>query len=860
MPEADRPNFLDELAARTVASPDTIALAEPGGANLTFAALEKKVHATAHALRRAQIGRSDVVALVLPDGADLIAAFLGVASAASCAILNPALRRAEMESALAELDVRAVLVDPRMNSPAAGVARERGIAVLDLESCPPAARRLDPPSGRDVALLLHTSATTGKARVVPLTHSNLTAMAANTRGILELTPADRFLSMMPLFHLQGLLSSLAQLLAGGSVVCTTGFDARAFLSWLEEYRPTWYTAGPALHHAILPLIESSPDVLRRSPLRFVRSIGAALTQTLLQQLEDALHAPVLEGYGMTEAGAITSNTPRRRKPGSAGLSTGSEIGILDETGRFLPPDAEGEIVVRGPAVMRSYRNNPEASQSAFHDGWLRTGDLGRLDAEGFLFVTGRIKEMINRGGEKILPGEIEDALTAHPSVLEAAAFGVPHPTLGEEAMAAVVLRPGAPVPEIFLRRFIASRLAEFKLPRRIISLSSIPKGATGKPSRAALAALLKSELDAASGESGVSGELEAKLSQIWRRILKIDYVGARDDFFQLGGDSLALTLMMAEVESEFGAGEDDEFIASPTIETLARLVNRSCVRRSSCLALQPSGDRIPFFCIPGADENPYYFLDLAKGIGADQPFFVVRDPRPLLDRGIYTMEEHAALFCAAIRSMRPEGPYILGGHCYGGILAFEAARQLVAEGHNVRLLVLFETPTPGYPKVARHWRKYLRQSLSLGSSLLRGQVRVVGAQMRAHAGALKELFRRKREAMERRALVAARMQKMIAPGARLDCQNAVVGRAYVPGPLACNVVHFLAADERHSTEILDDPRLGWRDLVGSGFSVRQVPGVADGIFKPPAVTELAAQFRKQLDRANHSKSDGPKNS
>ncbi|HVO98345.1 MAG TPA: AMP-binding protein [Bryobacteraceae bacterium] len=843
-------NFLDELAGRAAVSPDAVALVEPGGPSITFADLENRIDAIARVLRNAQIGRSDVVAAILPDGAGLMAGFLGVASTATCAILNPALRRAEIACALADLAARAVIVDPRTGSPAADVARERGIAVLDLESCPASARQLDPPAGRDTALLLHTSATTGKARVVALTHSNLRAMAANTRGILELTAEDRFLSMMPLFHLQGLLSSLAQLLAGGSVVCTAGFEADAFLSWLEDYHPTWYTAGPALHHAILPLIESRPDVLHRSPLRFVRSIGAALPHALMHQLEDTLHAPVLEGYGMTEAGAITSNTPRRRKPGSVGVSTGSEIGILDESGRFLPPEAEGEIVVRGPAVMHCYRNNPAANQSAFHDGWLRTGDLGRLDAEGFLFVTGRIKEMINRGGEKILPGEIEDALMSHPSVLEAVAFGVPHPTLGEEAMAAVVLRTGAPVPEIKLRGFVAGRVAEFKRPRRIISLSSIPKGATGKASRASLAEMLKAELDVVPDGPAAQGELETKLAQIWQRILKIDHVGPRDDFFQLGGDSLALTLVMAEVDSEFGASEDDEFLSSPTIETLTRLVKRSSDKRSTLLALQPNGDRIPFFCIPGADENPYYFLDLAKGLGPDQPFLVVRDPRPLLDRGIYTMEQHAALFCSAIRSMRPEGPYILGGHCYGGILAFEAARQLVASGQHVRLLVLFETPTPGYPKVARHWRKYLWHSMALGSSLLHGQVRSVGTQVRAHAGALKDLFRRKREAITRRALVSAGMQKMIAPGQRLDCQNEGVGRAYVPGPLACEVVHFLAADERHSTEILDDPRLGWRDVVGSRFSVCKVPGIADGVFKPPAVTELASQLRDRLDHAN----------
>jgi len=846
--------LLDALRLRGAATPDAAALIEPGRESLTFAALQKRIQAAARAVAAAGITREDVVALVMPDGAGLIANFLGIASVAGCAVVNPALREPEIESALADLEARAVIFAPSVSSPVADIARKRGIIVLEVSrdaACPDFVPEAD---GGQVALLLHTSATTGKARIVPLTHSNLRAMAANTRGILNLTATDRFLSMMPLFHLQGLLSSLAQLLAGGTVICTAGFDASAFLGWLERYRPTWYTAGPTLHNAILPLIESQPEVLERSPLRFVRSIGASLPSALREEIERALHAPVLEGYGMTEAGAITSNAPppNRRKPGSAGRSTGSEIGIMSETGQLLAPGCEGEIVVRGAAVMSSYRNNPEANRVAFRDDWFRTGDLGRLDSDGFLFVTGRLKEIINRGGEKVLPGEIEDALRAHPAVAEVAAFGIAHATLGEEAAAAVVARPGMATSEPELRRFAAERIADFKVPRRVVFMDAIPKGPTGKPARAELAEQFQRGTDAVRDVSGAANETETGLAGIWQRILKIERAGIRDDFFELGGDSLALAQLLAEAKIDLVSEERAEFLSSPTIETLARIMTRSPIGRENTpvVALQPRGSRVPFFCIPGACENPYYFMDLAKGLGEDQPFFIVRDPRRIENRGVYSIEEQAERFGASIRSLRPEGPYLLGGHCYGGIVAFEVARQLVADGQDVALLALFEVPTPGYPKVARHWRKYFRQSAALLSALVRREGHVDWGQIRSHIDVWRSLFRRKKQALTRRALVAAGMQAVVEPREPIDIRNERAGRAYAPGKLRCNVVHFLAGDQHHSTVILDDPRLGWRDVTGPGFSVRKVPGVADAIFKPPNVGELASQLRALLDGAN----------
>ncbi len=854
--------LLDELLLRANAAPESIVLLSPGRSPVTFAGLADRIRGVAGMLADAGLTRTDVVAVVMPDGPELLSIVLGVASAAIAAPVNPALRGTEMKSCLSDLGARAVIIDQSIGSAVGAVAGELGICILNPERLLGVIGNTSlAERGRasDIAVMLQTSATTDRARLVPLTHANLRAMAENTQEILQLTAADRFLSMMPLFHLQGLLSSIAQFLAGGSVISTSGFDSGAFVNWIEQFHPTWYTATPAVHNAILPLIEARPDVLDRFPLRFVRSIGAPLPNALLADLERALRVPALEGYGMTEAGMVTSNAlpPRKRKIGSVGQSGGVELAIMDDADSFVPAGCEGQIVVRGPAVIHAYHNNAEADQSAFRGRWFLSGDVGYLDDEGFLFVTGRIKDIINRGGEKVLPQEIDDVLSTHPTILEAMAFGVPHPTLGEAVAAAVVLKPAASVTEIELRQFAADRLTDFKVPGRIIFVDAIPKGPTGKARRALLAEQFRVQASFNGNPPGETlTEVETKLEAIWKRILRIEEIGIRDDFFGAGGDSLGLTLLIAEVEFEFGVDvallNGSEFFAAPTIETLAHAIthgrpvsNKSS--RSPVVALQPMGSRIPFFCIPGADENPYYFRDLARYVGNDQPFYVLRDPRPREERGVYTLEEHAATFASAIRSVQPRGPYVLGGHCYGGILAFEAARQLVEVGEEISLLALFEVPAPGYPKVVRNWKNYLKQSTRLLGALARGEGRATWTNMRSHTRVLIGLLKKRAQAVSRRRLVGIGLKSMVEPIERRACKNERAGRSYEPKQLRCKVVQFIAGDELHSTLVLDDPRLGWRDQVGAGFSVQRVPGIADGIFREPNVPELASQLRALLD-------------
>jgi acyl-CoA synthetase (AMP-forming)/AMP-acid ligase II len=327
--------------------------------------------------------------------------------------------------------------------------------------------------------------------MVPLSHRNVLASARHIRQTLQLGPEDVCLNIMPLFHIHGLMAAtLASLAAGGQVSCTPGFNALKFFAWLDEVRPSWYTAVPTMHQAILARAERNQDVVARTRLRFVRSSSASLPPQVMVELERVFRAPVIEAYGMTEAShQMASNPlpPRQRKPGSVGLAAGPEVAVMDEVGALLPPDVVGEVVIRGPNVTRGYEANPEANAKAFTNGWFRTGDQGVLDAEGYLRLTGRLKELINRGGEKISPLEVDEVLMDHPAVQQVVTFAMPHEKLGEEVAAAVVLRDGKSATERELRDFAAMRLADFKVPRRVVLLPEIPKGATGKLQRIGLA-------------------------------------------------------------------------------------------------------------------------------------------------------------------------------------------------------------------------------------------------------------------------------------------------------------------------------------------------------------------------------------
>jgi acyl-CoA synthetase (AMP-forming)/AMP-acid ligase II/acyl carrier protein len=550
------------------------------------------VLAVGAALRRAGVVRGDAVALVTGGGTDAAVAFLGIASHAACAPLNPAYREAELEFFLRDLDARALVVGGGLASPAPALARALGIPVLEMGSEAGNFRLEgdegepgDPADAEDVALLLHTSGTTSRPKLVPLTHRNLLHSATNIASTLELSSSDRCLNPMPLFHIHGLIAGLlAPLVSGGSVACTRGLDPPSFLDWLEELAPTWYTAVPTMHHAILDCLErGGTERARAVGLRFARSSSSSLPPLLMKRLEDALEAPLIEAYGMTEAShQITTNplAPGARKPGSVGLAGATEVALVDLRGRILSGGGSGEVVIRGPAVTAGYRSPVEANAEAFVDGWFRTGDRGRIDEDGYLHLEGRIKELINRGGEKIAPREIDEVLLDHPQVAQAVTFAIPHPTLGEDVAAAVVLRAGSDVTERELARFSAPRLAPHKVPRRFVLVDAIPKGPTGKLKRIGLAealGLTGSGGDAAAigctGRRSPETEVERAVAALWCEVLRVAEVGAEDDFFALGGDSMRAATLLHRVEETWGREIPlEEFADGLTVARMARVL------------------------------------------------------------------------------------------------------------------------------------------------------------------------------------------------------------------------------------------------------------------------------------------------
>ncbi len=498
--------FLDIPSLVHAGADGDVALSAPGRPDLTYGGLRRQVEATVAALNERGIGRNDRVAIVLPNGPEMASAFVAIAAGATTAPLNPGYRRPEFEFYLQDLGARAVVLAEGDDSPARAAAAALGVEAMDIRAEPGspagtfsfvgapgggAAARGGMAGPDDVALVLHTSGTTSRPKIVPLLHRNVCATADNIVRTLRLVRGDRCLNVMPLFHIHGLMACvLSTLRAGASVYCAPGFNALRIFAWLADADPTWYSAVPTMHQAILARAGRNADVVEGLRLRLIRSSSAALPSRVMGELEEAFGAPVVEAYAMTEAAhQMTCNPlpPAPRKPGTVGVAAGPEVAVMDAGGRLLGPGEEGEIVIRGPNVTPGYENNEAANREAFAGGWFRTGDQGLCDDDGYFTITGRLKEIINRGGEKISPREVDEVLMEHPAVQQVVTFAMPHPKLGEEVAAAVVLRDGMQAAPGEVREFAAARLAGFKVPRKVLVLDEIPKGPTGKLRRIGLA-------------------------------------------------------------------------------------------------------------------------------------------------------------------------------------------------------------------------------------------------------------------------------------------------------------------------------------------------------------------------------------
>ncbi len=471
------------------------------GIRVTYDSLRQQVLEMANALASAGIRRGDAVAIALPNGLPAIVSFLAASIAGTAAPLNPAYPYEEFHFFLGDTDARILLCPPVGAEFVRTAAKDRKIPVFSVEMSDkghvslvgaPSGETATEPKADDIALILHTSGSTGKPKRVPLRHFNLAVSSANISNSYALSAEDTSLCIMPLFHIHGLIgSTMATLLTGGTVVVPTKFNALSFWRTVAEHRVTWYSGVPTMHQLLLARSRGKP--VEAATLRFLRSCSAPLSAELIHKIEGIFGVPFVEAYGMTEAAhQMTSNPlpPRHRKPGSVGVGTGLRISIMDKEGKHLATNQRGEIAIQGANVFRGYENNPDANARAFVDGWFRTGDQGYLDSDCYLHLTGRIKDIIIRGGENIAPHEVDEILLRHPAVAAAVTFGCTHPTLGEEVAAAIVLHEKNGTTETELINHCREFMAEYKCPAKIYLVDAIPTTATGKIRRRAVASAL----------------------------------------------------------------------------------------------------------------------------------------------------------------------------------------------------------------------------------------------------------------------------------------------------------------------------------------------------------------------------------
>ena len=570
------------------------ALAEPAGMALTYAGLNREVSRLGKYLNRMGIGRHSVVAVAIPGGVSQSVALLGVSSTATCAPLNPQYRGDEFARYLHHMGADALIVEAEHATAARGAAKALDIPILTVGTTPSGSSSgytvegetgLDPieftaVAPDDIALLLHTSGTTSRPKLVPLSHHNLVSSAGAIAQYLQLGPADRCLNIMPLQHIHGLAGMLfPSLFVGAEVVCISNLDLQRLMLWFRKLRPSWYSAVPTIHQAMVETLHGQHSTGLFDSLRFVRSSSAPLPPGLCERMEALFGVPVIEAYGMTEAAhQITSNPlpPGQRKPGSVGVPVKTQVCVIGKAGKSLPAGEVGEIAIKGAGVTGGYLKAGYSNAKLFRDGWFRTGDLGSLDDDGYLFLVGRLKEQINRGGEKISPQEVDDVLLSHQQIERAATFPVTHSRLGEEVASAVVLCENSRITAQDIRFHVRARLANFKVPRHVLIVDHIPRNATGKYQRKALSKHFRSMLAEQVSKSETDRDhtaMEQRILEIWAQVLNTGSLRLDDDFFDLGGDSILAMQVVNRIAESTGLWVTiDKFFEHPTVTGLSRVI------------------------------------------------------------------------------------------------------------------------------------------------------------------------------------------------------------------------------------------------------------------------------------------------
>lgn len=840
-------------------TPHYPALLQHGRNPLTYGDLLQSIDAIGGTLNGWGLGRNDRIAVVHPGGRDMAAAILGIWSYATPVPLNPDNTLGEFAIQLRDMRVKAIAVLADMDTAARRAAADLDLPVLDLQPADhggmrltattragaPAEANAGPVRPDDIVAVLATSGTTSHSKIVPIRHCQLTARNEIAVADLGLTPEDRGLNMLRLYHSGGLGQGISTpLIAGSSVAVLTDFSVDGVFEALDKEEVTWCAASYAVYHAIHPHLGTRRPTIERiaSRLRFMRSGTGPLNATIAEEVEATFGVPIVVTYGTSEAGSSTSDPPDRPRPdrSSVGQRAHDGVEILDDTGKPLRPGATGEIAVRGPTVFDGYENDDAANRIAFTGDWFRTGDLGHFDDDGYLFITGRIKEMINRGGQNITPIEIDDALLAHPDIIAASSFPIPHPTLGEDVAAAVVTRDGASLDQGAVSQFLRGRLADYKMPRRLFFTTEIPKGPTGKVQRHKLADAFATTPDLPTDSKSTPHRkptaMERNLQDLWAAALGRDHVGLNDDFFQLGGDSLQAVELFLRIEKTLGYPLPRSVLfEAGTVAAMAKRIEAAA--STGCVVpIRSSGQQPPLFCIHDINGQVLNFRALAQYLDDGQPVYGVQSAG--LDRSeppLVRIEDMATRYITELRRVQPSGPYYVGGYSMGGWIAYEIAQQLRQMGQSVALLALFDTnPRQGRGRATLSgWLGHHRHRLS---ELKAADVGPYLTQRLSNMGAMAAtkargtLFSKAwRMAENRGTAIPAMLHRPIEA-------NLMAVRTYHPRPYDGDAVLFKAAPYAWMPK---DAHEGWRTLVGGDLEIRSVPGNHDNLLEEPHVQTVA---------------------
>jgi acyl-CoA synthetase (AMP-forming)/AMP-acid ligase II len=581
------------IATHARETPDARAVLAPGRSPMTYGVLARQMDLAAQQLSRAGLGRGTRIALCVGAGPEHAVALLSIMSCATCVPVHADTDANALRALFERARVDAVVVSKHTARHVAAVANVLGIPVLvlaalvhdvagtfTLEGDHRPKRESGQADGDDVALVMHTSGSTGLPKIVPLTQRSQAAEALHRVAHWKFTAQDCSICVAPPCTASALRRSLFPMFAaGGRVVCPASFDPDRLYDWLAEFEPTFYAAGPAVHQSLLDVVHRRG----RAPahkLRFVISGTTALGRETQKRFEAALGVPVIQTYAMTEAGGIAQNPapPGERRAGSVGLPGQGEVRILDN-GRFVGAGDWGEIVVRGPHVFDGYEGDPQLNAQSFTDGWFRTGDLGYFDGDGYLFISGRVKELVNRGGFKVSPAEVDAAFAGHPAVKDVATYGVPHASLGEDVAVAVVLHQGQSVTAQELRDFAFAALADYKVPTGVFLVDAIPRMGPGKLRRTELAGIFAASARAAYDPP--RNEHERAVARAFEEVLRLEPVGRLDNFFALGGDSLRSQQVAARISDMFACQvRGSTLFRRPTPAEFAVEIERSAQQRS----------------------------------------------------------------------------------------------------------------------------------------------------------------------------------------------------------------------------------------------------------------------------------------